>query len=190
MTDTQHNDKLERILDTAADLFARQPFHKVLLSDVARVASVGKGTLYLYFKSKEDLYFAVLFRVFTSLVDRIRDFLSTDAPADVQMTGVVRILTEHLFNKAISMELQGSVMSCPVTSEWHDKRVELWTLVEGVILRGIEQGLFKDEYPEVTAHYIPGMIRSVCLFKPEGAEVEMLCRHAASFVLQGLGLHR
>ena len=55
----EYGDKEQRILDTAADLFARQPFHKVLLSDVARVASVGKGTLYLYFKSKEDLYFAV-----------------------------------------------------------------------------------------------------------------------------------
>ena len=48
--------KRQLIIDTAARFFATQPFHKVRLDDVAAAAQVGKGTLYIYFKSKEDLY--------------------------------------------------------------------------------------------------------------------------------------
>lgn len=43
----------DRILDVAADLFANKPFHEVKLEDIAARARVGKGTLYLYWSSKE-----------------------------------------------------------------------------------------------------------------------------------------
>lgn len=65
ITDEQ---KRVNILAAAAELFASQPFHKVVLSDVAEKAGVGKGTLYIYFKSKEDLYFSVLLGGFSNLV--------------------------------------------------------------------------------------------------------------------------
>ena len=187
----QYTDKETRILDTAADFFTRQPFHKVLLSDVARVAAVGKGTLYLYFKSKDDLYFAVLFREFSTLVDRLQQSMSVEGvPADEQMSGLVRILAEHLFRKAINMELLGYVMTCPATDEWLEKKVEMWQLIEDTVRRGVDQGIFEDDNPRLTAMYIPGLIRSVCLFKPEGMDAETICEHACNFVLQGIGKRR
>lgn len=182
-----NDDKLTRILDAAADLFARQPFHKVLLSDVAREAAVGKGTLYLYFKSKDDLYFGVLLRSFTSLIGKMRELLADEtAPADQRMRDVIRVLTEHLFKKAINMELLGCVMTCPSTGEWRDKRIELWGLLEALIRRGIDQGAFEDATPRLTAQYIPALLRSVCLYRPEGQDVDSIAGHAAEFVLRGL----
>ncbi|QGY40514.1 TetR family transcriptional regulator [Pseudodesulfovibrio cashew] len=183
----EYSEKETRILDTAADLFAKQPFHKVLLSDVARAASVGKGTLYLYFKSKEDLYFAVLFRGFDVLVDRLQKILSDKAmPPDEQLTAVVRDLAEHIYGKATNVELLGVVMTCPTTDEWSQKRRELWALIEEIIRRGVAQGVFEDATPALTAKYIPGLIRSVCLFKPEGVDIKTICNHACDFVLRGL----
>jgi AcrR family transcriptional regulator len=44
--------KREAILETAAKLFAQRPFHEVRLEDVASAAHIGKGTVYIYFKSK------------------------------------------------------------------------------------------------------------------------------------------
>lgn len=187
----EHNEKEQRILDTAAELFSRRPFHKVLLSDVARVAAVGKGTLYLYFKSKEDLYFAVLFREFSSLIESMRRFLDeNDLPPDEELTGVIRILAEHIYARAFNLELVGFVVTCPVTDEWKRLRADLWGLFEGIIRRGVAQGLFRDEDPALTTRYISGMIRAVCLFAPEGAELDGLCRHTAGFVLRGLCVGR
>ncbi|MGE4292322.1 MAG: TetR/AcrR family transcriptional regulator [Desulfovibrio sp.] len=182
------DDKQTRILDAAAVLFAGRPFHKVLLSDVAQSASVGKGTLYLYFASKEELYLAVLFREFAGLVDRLRARIDREgAPAGEQMADAVREIVRHLFNKTVLVELlRGAVVNCPKTGEWNDKRLELRDLIEAVIRRGIAQGVFQDEHPRLSAQYIPGMIRSVCLFLPEGTDEETVCAHACDFVLRAL----
>ncbi|EGB14384.1 transcriptional regulator, TetR family [Pseudodesulfovibrio mercurii] len=187
----EDKEKEQRILDTAAELFSRQPFHKVLLSDVARVAAVGKGTLYLYFKSKDDLYFAVLLREFSSLVASMQRFLDeNDLTPDEELAGVVGILARHVYARSFNIELIGYVVTCPVTEEWQRLRASLWDLFEGIIQRGIDQGLFRDESPALTARYISGLVRAVCLFTPAGADLDELCRHAATFVLRGLGVQR
>src|ERR1044071_4043546 len=73
--------KRRKISDTAARLFATQPFHKVRLDDVAAAAGVGKGTLYIYFKSKEDLYFSLIYDGFAQLVDRLGHQIRDDHSA-------------------------------------------------------------------------------------------------------------
>jgi len=51
-----HNkDKREKIIDAAIKLFTRLGYHQTKLDEVARQAEIAKGTLYLHFKSKEDL---------------------------------------------------------------------------------------------------------------------------------------
>ncbi|XXJ20554.1 TetR/AcrR family transcriptional regulator [Desulfovibrio caledoniensis] len=187
----EDNAKEQRILDTAAELFSRQPFHKVLLSDVARAAAVGKGTLYLYFKSKDDLYFAVLFREFSTLIDSMRRFLDENALGpDEQLAGVVHILADHFHTTSFNMELLSSVVTCPVTDEWKQLRADLWDLFGGIIRRGIEEGVFRDDAPDLTARYISGLIRAVCLFAPRDAEPDAVCRHASEFILRGVGMVR
>ena len=50
-------DKKQRIMQAAEKLFRTRQFHEITLDEVARVADVGKGTIYLYFSDKEDLFF-------------------------------------------------------------------------------------------------------------------------------------
>ncbi len=52
--------KRERILSAATAVFAERDFHQVLVSEVAERAGVGKGTVYLYFPTKDDLQRAAL----------------------------------------------------------------------------------------------------------------------------------
>ena len=52
--------KRERILAAATAVFAERDFHRVQVSEVAERAGVGKGTVYLYFPSKDDLHQAAL----------------------------------------------------------------------------------------------------------------------------------
>ena len=47
------------ILDAAGQVFARKGYTNARIIEVAEAASVGKGTIYEYFRSKEDLFFAV-----------------------------------------------------------------------------------------------------------------------------------
>ena len=54
------SEKYDRIISNASLLFAQSDFQNVCMEDVAVAAKVGKGTLYNYFKSKDDLYFSIL----------------------------------------------------------------------------------------------------------------------------------
>ena len=48
------------MIDAACELFSQGDYHNVGMDDIARAAGVAKGTLYLYFNSKEDLYVSVI----------------------------------------------------------------------------------------------------------------------------------
>ncbi|WP_419785560.1 TetR/AcrR family transcriptional regulator [Pseudodesulfovibrio sp.] len=183
----EYTDKQTRILDSAADHFARQPFHKVLLSDVARTAAVGKGTLYLYFNSKEDLYFAVLYREFDDLLSRLKGVVADESlDPKAQLEALVRGLARHFLKKAANMDMQGVVLTCPSTEDWRLRRAELLSLMESIIRRGVEMGIFHDDNPHLTAKYIPGLLRGACHFEPQDTDIDAVSRHALCFVLQGL----
>src|SRR5829696_5739613 len=86
--------KRQLIAETAARMFATLPFHKVKLDDVAAEAGVGKGTLYIYFKSKEDLYFWLIQDAFGKLVEQLNTQLGHGelSPTDTLRRIVVELV--------------------------------------------------------------------------------------------------
>ena len=60
------------ILDASDRLMARFGFRKMTMDDVAREAGVGKRTIYLYFKSKEDVGLSSIGRVVDSVYERLK----------------------------------------------------------------------------------------------------------------------
>jgi AcrR family transcriptional regulator len=177
-----------RILEAATELFASRPFHKVLLSDVATAAGVGKGTLYLYFKSKEELYLGVRLYGYSLLLAKLRENLaSSEASPKEQLTCIIRELIYYTHGRQFITELlRGTVAGCPASPEWNEKRLELRRLIETVIRRGVEQGVFEDPHPELTALYLPGLVRSIIPFTPDSLDVTTLYEHTLEFVLRGL----
>ena len=65
-----------RLVECARELFARQGFEATTMNDIARESGKGRRTLYTYFKSKDDIYFAVIETELERLSDRL-DELST-----------------------------------------------------------------------------------------------------------------
>jgi len=64
------------IIDAAEVLFFEKGFDGVSMDDVAEKAELAKGTLYLYFKNKDSLFFAVVLRGATILGDMSREYAS------------------------------------------------------------------------------------------------------------------
>jgi AcrR family transcriptional regulator len=67
--------KIQRIIDAAAKLFAERHYHEVRMDDIAAKASVAKGTIYLHFKDKDDLYRALTLDSLRKLIESIRGSL-------------------------------------------------------------------------------------------------------------------
>ena len=59
MTRLSRDEKKTLIIRAAAGVFAEKGFVKTLMAEVAAAAGIGKGTVYEYFRSKDDLFFAV-----------------------------------------------------------------------------------------------------------------------------------
>ncbi len=62
-------DKRRQILDAAVTVFADRGFHKSRVSDVARAAEVADGTIYLYFKSKDDILISIFEEAMQEMID-------------------------------------------------------------------------------------------------------------------------
>jgi len=183
--------KREKILAAATALFATRPFHKVLLSDVAAAATVGKGTLYTYFSSKEDLYLTVVYLGFEQLLERLKQRLEVDDPADLppgkSLEIVIREFVGFAFQNPHLFELMRSVPDQSIErSRWEEKRIEFTHLIKSIILRGCSSGEFADPHPEFTSLFIPGLVRSALLHGTDGRDKEDLTEHILRFVKASL----
>ncbi len=87
---TRGGDKRQRILDAAVRVFAKKGFYATRVSEVAKAAGVADGTIYLYFKSKEEL----LVSLFEDRVERLLAFLQTELPSSASAPEKLRRIIE------------------------------------------------------------------------------------------------
>ncbi|PYE54407.1 TetR/AcrR family transcriptional regulator [Deinococcus yavapaiensis] len=76
----------EHILDTAVRLWDERPYDELTMSDLAKTVGLAKGTLYLYFRTKEEVFVAVLERLlwtWFATVDERLDAKEHAAPGEV-----------------------------------------------------------------------------------------------------------
>lgn len=184
--------KREAILKAAALLFSTQPFHKVRLDDVAAAAGVGKGTLYIYFTNKEDLFFSILYGGFASLVDLLAERLRDDhSPPWQRLELIVNELVDFAFSHPEIFELMRKV-GLPATgsAEWNERREELTRMIQDTLEQGVQTGEFADLNPGLTALYLPGLVRSAMLYGPQGLDRQTLASHMLSIVGNGISKNR
>lgn len=68
--------KREQIIDGAKRVFMEKGFDAASMNDVARIAGVSKGTIYVYFQNKEDLFGALIERERNNFIASMRDVLN------------------------------------------------------------------------------------------------------------------
>ena len=74
-------DKKEQIIHAALEVFARQGLEKGKIADIAKQAGIGKGTIYEYFKSKDEIFKAIEDMFIKESVNKIRELSeSRDTP--------------------------------------------------------------------------------------------------------------
>ena len=184
--------KRQLIIDTAARFFAAQPFHKVRLDDIAAAAKLGKGTLYIYFDSKEHLYFALIYESFVKLVQELTAELEgeQDHPATLRLEQIVRRLVAYAFQNPHFFELMRTTLSARVPEQlepaWRAKQAEFQRLVADTIRVGVERGELEDPHPELTALCIPGMLRSLMIFGGGGIDEKTVANQILRLLTRGV----
>ncbi len=72
---TQKENRREAIMDAALELFAAENYYDISMNRVAKAAHLAKGTLYLYFETKEELFLAVYSDLFSRFFDELNEAL-------------------------------------------------------------------------------------------------------------------
>lgn len=157
------------ILDAANVLFARRPYHDVLLEEVAAAAEVAKGTVYLYFKNKEHLYLSLLRESLAPMVDELERKILDDEqlPAWDGVQLIVRTMlhfsAEHpALQEVLRVTTQASREA--VLKGMHER---LSTLLEKSIARGIARGELVDVEPRAVAFMVLGMVHKCGVMLPK-----------------------
>lgn len=147
-------DKRDLILRAATKVFAQNGFFNSQVADVARVAGVAAGTVYLYFKSKDDLLVSIFERSMrTVLADGRADTRAIADPA-ARLRRIARLHLERLGRDrdlavVFQVELRQSVKFMERFSETFLQ--DYFKLIRDAIAEGQHSGAFRKDISATTA---------------------------------------
>jgi TetR/AcrR family fatty acid metabolism transcriptional regulator len=177
----------DKILNVAVRLFATHRFHEARMEDIAACAGVGKGTLYRYFKDKEELYTALLERTTEQMLERLHAAAAVgDDPVSKLEALVATFLQFHDDQPYVFDLIQhAEALSRPDRYfPWQKARTQSIEMVKQVLEEGQAQGVFHG-VDNTALMLLLGGIRAIIRFgdKPRRAD---LARRVAEVFLYGV----
>ena len=141
--DAQREGKFERILDAAIIAFAELGFHQCPVSKIAHFAGVAEGTIYLYFKNKEEVLTRIFQERMGAFIANIRQELLREESTEAHLRTIIRTHFSYMEQNrslAIVSQLELRQSNPRVRLAINGPLLEYFHLIEGVIQQGIERG--------------------------------------------------
>ncbi len=176
------------ILDAASRVFASRPFHEVLIDTIAADAGIGKGTIYRYFETKEDLYFATVLHVVESLAAELDLRAGVESSATRRLDAIATLIIQRFWEKRYLLPFFQRDEQFPTLEiELIKRREPILRVVQEAILAGIEQREFRGVDARIGAELFLGMVRSMNLFHSREDRLEDVVAQLLSVFVNGIG---
>ncbi|MEN6473952.1 MAG: TetR/AcrR family transcriptional regulator [Syntrophaceae bacterium] len=187
-------EKYRMILNAAKLVFAREGFYNSKVSEIAREAHVADGTIYLYFKNKDDILISLFEEELTRIIKEVRTELDAlQEPRD----RFIKFCTNHLvmiesdrhLAEVIQVELR---QSNKFMREYKNKYFLAYlNIIAEIISDGQSKGVFnKDIKPEIASRMIFGSLDELSTHlitsKRKRYDVHEIAREVACYFLDGL----
>jgi AcrR family transcriptional regulator len=152
----EKNDKEIRILAAAQDLFSRYGLRKTSIEEIAKSAGLGKGTVYLYFKSKEEIFDAVVQRFSETLTARLRteiaDVHTYSKKIEQYIITRLTFMNEMIRTNGLTAEVMNEASCTPAILKVRTKfGAQHIALLKQIIDEGVKAGEFETTDSEVSA---------------------------------------
>ena len=183
------NNKRERILAAGLRLFANQTYQAVTMDRVAETAGVAKGTLYLYFPSKEALYLGILSDGLETISKRYQAKMDTRQDVGTRLRNAINVTIQFYDERRDLLRLIATEE--PRLAEARNRLIQNWrergyifytTLIE----EGVKTGVFAATDSRLATLSILGGIRSVLLNYGSTRPAENISEELGDFFLKGL----
>jgi AcrR family transcriptional regulator len=165
--------KRHDILAAAMKVFAQQGMESTKMTDIAQAAGIGKGTIYEYFRSKEEIFKAAFNHIFSSMAAETEEVLSAPIGTEEKLRRVIRFVIDDLIKE--HAEIVGIMMD--VWAEGVRKRggrenqlielrqmyVEFRKMLGAILAEGIENGALRPMDIQQTASLMIGALDGIML---------------------------
>jgi AcrR family transcriptional regulator len=144
--------KRKMIMQAALKIFSKKGYSPAVLDEVAQEAGIAKGTLYLYFKDKEDLFYSTLMSVIDNLAGLMEERISEDLnPVEVlEMISLTQI--QYFSRNREFFNIYLTILNYNLLSNYTrlfrsmlERKEALYAFEADVVERGKEQGLIRND---------------------------------------------
>jgi TetR/AcrR family fatty acid metabolism transcriptional regulator len=191
---TRERGKHQRILQAAVKIFAEKGFYKAKISEIAREAEVADGTVYLYFKNKDDILIQLFEEEMDRMIESMRGELSRFEEPLEKLKAFVRrhlgVVEENpRLAEVIQVELRQSNKF--VKNYTNRKFQEYLNLVEEIIRQGQQRGVVRpDIEPSIAKRAIFGALDEMSTFwvlsRKRSYPAEHVARQISDMLIRGV----
>ena len=186
------------ILNAALDCFAERGFAATRMDDVAARAGVTKGTVYLYFKTKEELFKALVRSELLPNIERLEAAAAADVPAAVLIERLLAVWAAQVVPSRVSVLPKLMIAEAgnfPELAKFylHEVVHRALALLRSVLRRGVEAGEFRPVDADHVAYCVLAPLLFSVLwrhsFEPHDEaplDTAALCRAHLDTLLHGL----
>jgi AcrR family transcriptional regulator len=188
--DNNNAAKHARILQAAVELFTERDFHQVLMDDVAERADVGKGTVYRYFPTKEELYFATIFEGWDRLGKELEAIVQQDGPLHDILEHVTRQVLSYFWHRrqfvTLVHRLENNIEG-EEQADWQRRRNSIVGVFVDILNKGVTASALPSEQMRLITEMFLGMLRSIILYRGDQDTPDTMAPLAVQLFLEGLG---
>ncbi len=188
----EKEERRRQIMEAAKLVFSAKGFNRATMEEIAGEAELSPGTLYLYFKNKEELHTSLSIDILKYLTRQMREYVDEkkmspeakiyalrDAFIDVyEYDAMVLINLFHLQSGETLKNLSGEVLQ-----EIKEASADALGAITSIVQEGIDQGVFVDKHPVALADIIWATYSGVVLW----VDSKRLLNNEKDFVKQTLG---
>ncbi len=150
--------KREALLQAAFGVVCSKGYYEMKVDDVARAAGVAKGTVYLYFKDKPDLYVGIIQWLIGQATAYLKEVASKSLAAKEKISLIFNLWTEKLLQHPAAIDLVFPEMKkerCNIAQRFHRQVLpEVKSMVDAlaeIIEEGVRTGEFRPVEPRLAA---------------------------------------
>ncbi len=193
-TGAQAGEKYQRILDAAVQVISENGYFNSPISAIAARAGVADGTVYLYFKSKDEVLRTAIDRNFDRFHQQVLERFEHLHDPREQLEYIAQVhLESNSVNRAMAIVMQTEVrQSAKFIAEFsHRHLVKYIHVVREVVRRGQQQGIFRQDISDgVVAHCMFGAIDellSSAVFTGRSYDAKATAKQVLDVLLKGIG---
>jgi len=179
----------EEIIRVAANLFSQKSYHDVTMDQIAEKVGVAKGTIYLYFESKENLYLEILEETYEEIESILEKEIAKKDPAPQKLKKMLMLIFKFYLENLDVLRILSRDETHLIrehyefTEHWRVKGVRFY---QKILEKGINEGSFRPVNTELTALIIFGLVRSVMFFYHTDKSAGEIAEEVFSMISEGI----